>query len=368
MTPSRLLSSDARPARRTPAAPPRTLRLSRLAGALTVAVAATASAGSPGRYQFTLLDQGAKIVTPTSIDDNGTIVGSIQMQPKQIKCFARLSDGSFKYWAPFGFQSTANAIDGSFAVGRAHGPSGTRYLGEHAFVTHSNGKTIDLFPTQPLLSYSVAFGVNAAGTVVGTSDDNDGHARQAYTWNDQVLTWLGTLPGGPTSTAYAVNETGVVVGTSDSDTSGHYHAFSYDTQMNDLGTLPSGLYSQALAINASGIITGWSDNADGIQHAVTWEPGRTRDLSTLEPTNPNAWSSGTAISSLGQVVGQGSVGTSVHAWVRLNGPLRDLNTLTDGLPDGMVLRSATGVNTAGVIVGTAMDTMGVSHGYMLTPE
>ena len=111
-----------------------------------------------------------------------------------------------------------------------------------------------------------AYGINAAGTIVGRSQTSGGddHAF-SYDPATHTMTDLGTLPGGSDSRAYGINNAGTIVGSSDTVGS-HFHAFSYDPAthtMTDLGTLPGGDYSRAYGINDAGTIVGYSSTTGG---------------------------------------------------------------------------------------------------------
>jgi len=84
------------------------------------------------------------------------------------------------------------------------------------------------------------------------------------------ITDLGTLPGGTFSIAYGINNHGQVVGYSDT-ASGEGHAFLWQKgEMTDLGTLPGGTFSIAYGINDGGQAVGASDAASSEVHAVMW--------------------------------------------------------------------------------------------------
>ena len=91
----------------------------------------------------------------------------------------------------------------------------------------------------------------------------------APTVAQSTMTDLGTL-GGDYSRAYGINARGQVVGSSDT-ASGEDHAFLWEKgTMTDLGTL-GGDHSDANGINARGQVVGYSHTASGEEHAFLWE-------------------------------------------------------------------------------------------------
>ena len=243
-----------------------------------------------------------------------------------------------------------------------------------------------------------ALGMNAAGVVVGSGNLSSG-AFHAVRLGKPVHD-LGALAGG-LSAASAINASGQIIGSAYTSTgSSVYHAVVFDgTRILDLGTL-SGFFSSASGINASGLVIGNGDlygganagwtyrigvsrtlqglptlgglnsaaaavNDDGIivgsanlpgpyaaggaSHAASWLNGVVTDLGTLSPSNPDAASMATAISSNGLIAGSSTApdGT-VHAFLLTHGLMGDL-----GLLAGTNMTAATGVNALGVVIGTA---------------
>ena len=169
------------------------------------------------------------------------------------------------------------------------------------------------------------------------------------------MTDLGTL-GGSETYAFGINAAGRVVGYS-STTNGDSHAYITGADgagMTDLGTLGGG-FSSALGINGAGQVVGFSDTADGARHAfITGANGAgMTDLGTLG----GDFSFAKAINDAGQAVGDsffdGASGTTHPFITGANGVgMTDLNTLVD-LPDGVVLTEAGGINNTGQLVATA---------------
>ena len=124
---------------------------------------------------------------------------------------------------------------------------------------------------------------------------------------------LGTLSGSGESFAGGINDAGQVVGVNSATAEGSRHAFITGPDgmgMRDLGTL-GGSESLAGGINNAGQVVGSSDTAEGSRHAF--------------------------------ITGPDGAG------------MMDLNSLSlVGLPAGVVLQSASGINNAGQVIATAI--------------
>lgn len=127
-------------------------------------------------------------------------------------------------------------------------------------------------------SFSIAYGINDRGQVVGYSSTPSGDDRAFLTSPNRPINPatddLGTL-GGSSSAARGINNRSQVVGYS-TTTSGTTHAFLYDRKgkLIDLNSLIDSNYNanfsvltQANAINDLGQIAGFGDTTNGLTHA-----------------------------------------------------------------------------------------------------
>ncbi|MCB1736496.1 MAG: DUF3466 family protein [Gammaproteobacteria bacterium] len=210
--------------------------------------------------------------------------------------------------------------------------------------------------TLPGDANSIAHGINAFGVITGRSDSGIGPDGQAYRWQGNTMTGLGTL-GGTESTGWAISDDGTVVGNAQNG-SGQYRAFYDDGSMHDLGTL-GGTDSYARDISNGGQIVGDAQTGAGDYHAALWSGGGVTDLGTLG----GAGSYGMAINESGVTVGYSllSDGTTNEAfiWDQSNG-MQGLGNL------GGTNSEAHDINDSGAIVGFSNVSGGEVRGFMYT--
>lgn len=174
----------------------------------------------------------------------------------------------------------------------------------HAF-SSTGGVLTDLGSLGGASGGSFATAVNGAGQVVGGSAvDGTGTAPyHAFLAAGGKMTDLGTL-GGTYSVAYGINASGQVVGSATTDANTSLHAFlATGGKMADLGTL-GGSFSIAHAVNAAGQVVGNSAMADGSDHAFVYSDGAMKDLNSLiPPGSPWTLNSAAGINAAGQIIG-----------------------------------------------------------------
>jgi probable HAF family extracellular repeat protein len=145
----------------------------------------------------------------------------------------------------------------------------------HAIVWPAGGAAYELPPLSGG-ALSQAFAINAAGDVVGISDD--------AAWLTQATLWpasarktpvaLKSIGGTGRSVAFGINDNGDIVGESQT-AAGAVHATLWPAAGRaspglDLGVLLGGNFSGAAGINAAGDIVGYSGVAGDLRHATVW--------------------------------------------------------------------------------------------------
>jgi probable HAF family extracellular repeat protein len=229
---------------------------------------------------------------------------------------------------------------------------------ESALLWTSPTTPTTLVPLSGSAGSALAFAINDAGQVVGTSSiDSSGNTR-ATLWQGSSVKDLGILPGYRSSKATAINSAGAAAGVGISsaavDIEGNPidHALLFSNgSVIDLGTL-GGSSSVANGINSAEQIIGWSNipsDTNPPSHATLWQANVSTDLGTLGGTNSFAM----AINEEGVIVGESdlpglnSAGrTSTHATMWKDGVATDLGTLGSG-----TLSNAFAINSGGDIVG-----------------
>ncbi|MFC3711308.1 PEP-CTERM sorting domain-containing protein [Sphingoaurantiacus capsulatus] len=214
-------------------------------------------------------------------------------------------------------------------------------------------------------NYSVAYGINNLGQVVGSSIGASGQ-QIGFSWTNGVMTALPNLPGGNNygTLARGINDSGQIVGSGiglNGSTPVNRGIVWQNGVATSMGDLPGGGdLSQGWGINASGQVAGTSAAASGTTSAL-WQNGSLTNLGDL----PGAASSqGLAVNSSGHVVGVTAFSGTSKATLFVNGQATDLGDL----PGGAVSSVARGISDAGHIVGQSITTNGstnVTHAFML---
>ncbi len=230
--------------------------------------------------------------------------------------------------------------------------------------TYSNGAVNQL----PYSGITGSCGINNSGQII-TARTVSISPTSSYTHavilnTDGTLLDIGTL-GGDFSYGYSINASGQATGYAKTALNKADHAFFYNgVSLRDIGTL-GGSYSIGNAINDSGQIAGYSYVARNLySKAFLYSNNKMTSLGTLGGSN----SQGLGINNAGDVVGSSDTKGNVtsHAFIYTGGKMYDLNKQLL-LSTGWELFGATGINSAGQIVGYGRFNGAPQHAFLMTP-
>lgn len=298
-----------------------------VAAAVAVPAAPASAAGRPaGSYQavnlgtLTFVGHGGE--RANAISTRGEIVGQAEVMPSSC-CTGYLHATVFEPGGAnedlgtlTGYTGTSDALavnSRGDAAGWSYAPGGV----EEAVIWPRGEAAVAVFP-------GVATGIDASGLVAGTMATTAGD--RAVTWNRGKLTEL-PVPAGATSTAHGVDDRGDVVGSFTTAAGSQQAAMWTRHGLVDLGP------GDAMAVNNRREIVGTSGG-----DAVMWRGAKETMLVTDATANAIS-SSGVVAGTRYQEVAPFSIG-----FVWAGGEDADLPALNP-------FNSATGVNSAGVVVG-----------------
>src|SRR5215469_18541292 len=258
---------------------------------------------------------------PEGINDADEIVGQADLSATASEAFL-WQNGTMTDIGSLGAQgSVANAINfdvqtNTFTQIVGWSPTSDNSA-VHAVIWDASLHITDL-GTLPGGGYSIAWGNNCAGQVVGQSETTNS-TLDAFRWDPGIgMVDLGTL-GGTWALAAGINCSGQIVGWSKLPGDAQVDAFVYvpNVGMKDIGNL-GGSASHATAINKAGRVVGYSYlPGDADTHAFVWTAtGGMQDLNNLIPPN-SGWELllAEAISDTGRIVGAGAINGAAHAFV-----------------------------------------------------
>ncbi|HKS75830.1 MAG TPA: hypothetical protein VJQ82_21640 [Terriglobales bacterium] len=323
--------------------------------------AAQAQTCTPIPTGYTLTDLGTlggRFASAIAINSAGEVTGESELS----------TPGSYDpfLWTPTGGMQDLGNLGGSnncgFAINSAGNVTGQAEANlstgaSHAFLwTSSTGmQDLGILNVNPD-SFSLGKGIDDQNRVVGWEDDPQG-TRSLLFANGRIFD-LQRRSGESFSSANALNDKGQVVGEGLPDAV----LWTKAKGLTHLGMLAHSTFSQAFGINPSGtIIAGDNDDQNSNFSAIAWILDTSSGTYTINDLGAGA---AFAANDGCQVVGNSGL---FHAFVwTANEGRVDLNTL---IPpnSGLVLHYAYGINNAGQIVGTAVDSKGNDHAYLLTP-
>ena len=262
----------------------------------------------------------------SSINNNGVVVGesynsysgwSQAFRWDSVNGIQWLGPGAIAGYPYYGARAINDGGAISYANWSYSGPPSKAY-----FISGGTATWIgEIYPN----AYTLPAGLNNSNEMVGTCGQYHEGPYQAFLWKSgQGMVGLGLLPGYPSSLSVDINDASQVVGYCPSADGTKQAAFIWTSGvgMAQLGSsVIGGSNSYASGISPGGIAVGYCQIA-GTNHAVAWAPGQNAvDLSTLV-TNLNGW---------------------------------------------VLLRTAYGINSTGIIVGDGLRTNGVTHAFILYP-
>jgi probable HAF family extracellular repeat protein len=295
----------------------------------------------------------ANFVTATGLSQNGRVVGTWDdnspCHTTQSYSFAPSapngSTGTVQNLGNFGgFQFLASGVNNAGQVTATYHDA-SQCSSVNSFAELWQNGALSPLPTDG--NSGTALAINNLGQATGA------FTTRAVLWANG--TYLPLDDG--FSTGHGINAAGHVVGNSNNlpGANAFGDAFLYDGTMHDIGRLPGFDESTAFAINDHDVVAGESSKVNHFSHAVVWSGGTTQDIdcdTRGTRTFPGCSGSGTGssvargINNQGQVVGM----ENQHAflWDPVNGMV-DLDTL---LPAGSatVLTDAVAINDAGQIL------------------
>lgn len=288
---------------------------------------------------------GTTVSTGFAVNTSGAVAGSVQDASGSQQAFVSTPAG-LRILSPTASESYGYGINDAGTV------VGTTYVNGQAFGTIWNGSGTTL-----LGPGSYAMAINNVGEVVG------GNGQAFIDVNGQVQQ-LATNAGIDWSAAYALSDAGMVVGDGQL-ANGTFRGIAWnpDGSMTLLGTL-GGSSSQATGVNDAGEVVGFASLANGYQHAFALGGATTgatmTDLGTL---GGSSYAYG--VNDSGEVVGYSYLADGQqHAFLYDDGVMFDLNSLIPA-NSGWELLAAYGINASGQITGVGLYD-GQTSAFLLT--
>jgi hypothetical protein len=226
---------------------------------------------------------------------------------------------------------------------------------------------------------AMAFGINSAGSVVGT----DGAGNAFSLIGGTLSTFIPT--GGSAATAFGINDKGVIVGqyTVGDTVPGFIQSGTTLTTIN----APSGPNTvNAQGINNNGLVVGFYVGTDGNQHGFMANAGSASNgmltgTPIADPTIPPVAGEPGATFVFSQILGINDQGiavgyygdstTSQHGFLynTSTGKYTFLDDPNAAFHNGVEVTQITGITNPGEITGFYSDANGVFHGFVATvPE
>ena len=224
---------------------------------------------------------------------------------------------------------------------------------------------------------AMAFGINSAGTVVGT----DGNGNAFTLSNGKVKTFIP--PGGTSAIAFGINDKGTIVGqyVTSTATPGF---IKVNPKTYITINAPSGPNTvNAQGINNKGLVVGFYVGTDGQDHGFMASQGAAKNgtltgTAIADPTIPTVAGEPGATFVFSQILGindhgiavgyYGDSTTSQHGFIynTNTGTYTFLDDPSEAFDNGVEVTQITGITNSGEITGFYSDANGVFHGFVAT--
>ena len=317
--------------------------------AIATLAASAALAAPPPLYHIEIIDKGKAIrpMTGYAITNNGIVAGMGANFDEGAQAGFVRRDGKTRRLDPQGarFGSAYGLNSEGVAVG---------YNDDYAMLWDRKGVPTNLGALIACDTHrlSRATAINEAGAAVGIfeCDNASGHESGAFIFHNGATAKLPHF-GNEHTFASGINKFGQVVGSSEyppQDGKRQMHAFSWHNDvMTDIGTLPGDAESEATAVNDLGQIIGRSNAPDGSPESFVYVK------STMYPLPRCAGNRviTEAINNKGQIVGSYLLKRYEAALIQ-DGRCYTLNSLLDDSGKDWWELRAYDINDDGVIVGT----------------
>jgi len=259
--------------------------------------------------------------------------------------------------------------------------------------TTVNGVTFTNFTANPLKTTkarlvningsttAMAFGIDSAGTVVGT----DGHGN-AFSLNRHGVLKTFIPPGGTSATAFGINDRVNIVGQFVTSTATPGFILVHGGKSFITINQPTGVTSDVInaqGINNHGLVVGFYLGNDGQVHGFTASDraaknGTLTGTAVADPTIPAVPGEPGATFVFSQILGindhgiavgyYGDSTTSQHGFIynTNTGKYTFLDDPSEAFDNGVEVTQITGITNSGEITGFYSDANGVFHGFVAT--
>ncbi|MGA9922442.1 MAG: hypothetical protein WBQ29_03495, partial [Isosphaeraceae bacterium] len=228
---------------------------------------------------------------------------------------------------------------------------------------------------------AMAFGINSAGTVVGT----DGHGN-AFSLNRHGVLKTFIPPGGTSATAFGINDRVNIVGQFVTSTATPGFILVHGGKSFITINQPTGVTSDVInaqGINNHGLVVGFYLGNDGQVHGFTASDraaknGTLTGTAVADPTIPAVPGEPGATFVFSQILGindhgiavgyYGDSTTSQHGFIynTNTGKYTFLDDPSEAFDNGVEVTQITGITNSGEITGFYSDANGVFHGFVAT--